>query len=82
MGFFIWILLGLVAGVIAKMLMPGKDPGGFIVTIVIGIVGAFLGGIFSQAIGFGGVSGFDVRSLLIAVGGSVLLLMGYRFVKK
>lgn len=81
MGFFFWILLGLVAGVIAKLLMPGKDPGGFIVTIVIGIVGAVIGGFFSQAIGFGGVSGFGIRSLLIAMGGSILLLLGYRYVK-
>jgi uncharacterized membrane protein YeaQ/YmgE (transglycosylase-associated protein family) len=82
MGFMLWIILGLLAGLIAKFLMPGKDPGGVFVTIIIGIIGAFIGGFISQALGFGGVSGFDFRSLLIAVGGSILLLMGYRVVKR
>ena len=82
MGFIVWIILGLVVGVIAKLIMPGKDPGGFIITIILGIAGAFVGGFISSKIGFGSVTGFDIRSLLIAVGGAVLLLIIYRMIKK
>ncbi|HZL90980.1 MAG TPA: GlsB/YeaQ/YmgE family stress response membrane protein [Pirellulaceae bacterium] len=80
MGILSWIVFGLIAGVIAKVLLPGRDPGGIIVTILIGIVGAVLGGFIGTALGYGTVSGFDVRSLVIAVGGALLLLFGYRFV--
>ena len=69
-----WIILGLIAGGIAKLLMPGKDPGGCILTIVLGIVGALLGGFLSTKLGYGGLSGLDWRSLVIAVIGSVVLL--------
>lgn len=82
MGFIVWILLGLVVGVIAKFLMPGKDPGGIIVTILLGIAGAFVGGFVSSALGFGSVTGFDIRSLIIAVLGAIALLAVYRLVKK
>jgi len=82
MGILVWIILGLVVGVIAKLIMPGKDPGGFIITIILGIAGAFVGGFISSKIGFGSVTGFDIRSLLIAVGGAVLLLIIYRMIKK
>ena len=82
MGFIVWILLGLVVGVIAKFLMPGKDPGGIIITILLGIAGAFVGGFVSSALGFGSVTGFDLRSLLIAVLGAVALLAVYRMFKK
>ena len=82
MGIIVWIILGLVVGVIAKLIMPGKDPGGFIITIILGIAGAFVGGFISSKIGFGSVTGFDIRSLLIAVGGAVLLLIIYRMIKK
>jgi uncharacterized membrane protein YeaQ/YmgE (transglycosylase-associated protein family) len=82
MGIFSWIILGLVVGVIAKVLMPGKDPGGFIITILLGIAGAIGGGFISSAIGFGKVTGFDLRSLIIAVGGAIVLLAIYRAIKK
>lgn len=82
MGIFAWILFGLIAGALAKWIMPGKDPGGIIVTIIIGIVGAVIGGFIGSAIGFGGVSGFDIRSFVLAVGGALILLAGYRAVKK
>ncbi|MGD2187030.1 MAG: GlsB/YeaQ/YmgE family stress response membrane protein [Desulfobacterales bacterium] len=82
MGIFSWIILGLVVGVIAKILMPGKDPGGFIITILLGIAGAIGGGFISAAIGFGKVTGFDLRSLIIAVCGSIVLLIIYRVVKR
>jgi uncharacterized membrane protein YeaQ/YmgE (transglycosylase-associated protein family) len=78
MGILLWIVFGLIAGILAKWLMPGPDPGGWIVTILLGIGGALLGGMLATAVGMGGMSGFDLRSLLIAVGGALLLLLGYR----
>lgn len=78
MGILSWILFGLVAGVIAKLLMPGRDPGGCIITIVIGIAGALLGGFLATLFGYGGISGFDLRSLIIAVLGSIVLLAIFR----
>ena len=78
MGILAWILLGLVAGALAKWIMPGPDPGGWIVTILIGIVGAVIGGFIGSAVGFGGVSGFNIGSILIAVLGSLILLWAYR----
>ena len=82
MGIISWIILGLVVGVIAKFLMPGKDPGGIFITILLGIAGAIGGGFISSALGFGQVTGFDLRSLIIAVGGAIILLIIYRAVKK
>lgn len=82
MSWLIWIVLGLVAGIIAKMIMPGRDPGGFIVTIILGIVGALLGGWISMQLGYGDVTGFNLPSIIIAVLGSILLLVIYRFIKK
>ena len=82
MGLIMWMVLGLVVGVLAKWIMPGKDPGGVIVTTLIGIAGAVVGGWIGTFIGFGKVTGFDFRSLVIAVGGAVLLLFVYRKVKR
>jgi uncharacterized membrane protein YeaQ/YmgE (transglycosylase-associated protein family) len=82
MGIISWIVFGLIAGVLAKLLMPGKDPGGFIVTILIGIAGAMLGGFISTSLGYGDVSGFDLGSMGIAIGGALVLLFGYRTLKK
>ena len=84
MNILAWILFGFVAGAIAKLIMPGKDPGGWIVTILIGIGGSFLGGfIGGQILGIGGVSNeFSVANMAIAVLGALLLLGIYRFVKK
>ncbi len=78
MGIFTWIVLGLVVGFLAKWIMPGKDPGGFFVTILIGIAGALIGGFVSSYLGYGTVTGFDLRSLAIAIAGAVLLLFAYR----
>jgi uncharacterized membrane protein YeaQ/YmgE (transglycosylase-associated protein family) len=80
MGILLWIVFGLIAGVGAKWIMPGRDPGGIIVTVALGVVGAVIGGMIGSAVGFGGVSGFDIRSLLVAIGGALLLLTGYRLV--
>lgn len=78
MGILSWILLGLVAGALAKFIMPGKDPGGFFVTILIGIVGALLGGFLGKFIGLGRVESFDLGGIFIATLGSILLLIIYR----
>ena len=80
MGILLWIVFGLIAGAIAKFVMPGRDPGGIIVTILLGIVGAVVGGFIGTAMGYGTVIAFDVRSLLIAIGGALVLLFGYRLV--
>ncbi len=82
MGIISWIVFGLIAGILAKLIMPGKDPGGMIVTILIGIAGAMVGGFISTFFGYGDISGFDLRSLVIAIGGALVLLFGYRTLKK
>lgn len=81
MGILSWVLFGLIAGALAKLIMPGKDPGGCIVTSLIGIAGALIGGFIATRLGFGTFAGFDLRSLAIAVVGSLILLAIYRAVK-
>ena len=78
MGILSWVVLGLIAGALARWIMPGKGPTGILVTMVIGIVGAFLGGFIGTSLGLGSVDGFDFRSLFLAVVGAVALLLGYR----
>ena len=80
MGILLWIVFGLIAGVIAKFIMPGKDPGGIIVTILLGIAGAIVGGFIGTQMGYGTVNTFDIRSLAVAIGGALLLLVAFRFV--
>jgi uncharacterized membrane protein YeaQ/YmgE (transglycosylase-associated protein family) len=82
MGILSWIVMGLIVGLLGKLVMPGKDPGGIIITILLGIGGAFLGGFIGSFLGLGTVTGFNVGSLLLAIGGAVLLLILYRFIKK
>ena len=82
MGILSWIVLGLLAGAIAKLIMPGKDPGGFIVTTIIGIVGAMIGGFLGSIIGFGSVQEFSLKGLIIAIVGALVLLFIYRLIKK
>jgi uncharacterized membrane protein YeaQ/YmgE (transglycosylase-associated protein family) len=76
MGILTWILFGLVVGVIAKLLMPGRDPGGFIVTILLGIAGALLGGFIGRAMGFYGPN--EAAGWIISILGAILLLVLYR----
>ena len=64
MNILSWILVGLVAGIIAKLLMPGRDPGGCIITILLGIAGALLGGFLMGIFGFGGITGFNFYSVI------------------
>jgi uncharacterized membrane protein YeaQ/YmgE (transglycosylase-associated protein family) len=81
MGILSWIVFGLIAGALAKWVMPGKDPGGIVVTILLGIGGAIIGGFIASLLGLGTVSGFNLWSFLVAVGGALLLLFGYRQLK-
>ena len=67
MGFFSWILFGLIAGALAKLIMPGRQGGGFILTVLLGVIGALVGGWMGTVMGFGTLSGFDLRSLAIAI---------------
>jgi uncharacterized membrane protein YeaQ/YmgE (transglycosylase-associated protein family) len=71
-----WIIVGLVAGALAKFIMPGDDPGGFVITIILGIAGAMVGGFLARLIGIGG-GGF-IWSTLIATIGAIILLAIYR----
>lgn len=81
-GIFTWIVLGLVVGIIAKLLMPGDDPGGFIVTILLGVAGALLGGFVGNYFQWGDVTGFNMVSLALAVGGALVLLIFYRLLAR
>jgi uncharacterized membrane protein YeaQ/YmgE (transglycosylase-associated protein family) len=76
-GILGWIVFGLVVGIIAKLLMPGRDPGGIIVTMLLGIVGALLGGFVGRALGLYGPN--DGAGLFMSILGAVVLLLGYRF---
>jgi uncharacterized membrane protein YeaQ/YmgE (transglycosylase-associated protein family) len=80
MGILSWIVFGLVVGIIAKLLMPGRDPGGFIITILLGVAGALLGGFLGRAMGFYGPN--EQAGWLISILGAVILLVIYRVVAK
>ena len=77
MGILLWVVFGLIAGAIAKFLMPGKAPGGIILTIALGIIGAVIGGFIGTQLFSEGITGFNLRSMLLAVGGGVLVLFVY-----
>jgi len=78
MGIVAWIVLGLVAGILAQLIVPAKIPGGLVVTALLGMAGALLGGFIATQLGFGNISGFDLRSVGIAVGGAILVLFLFR----
>jgi uncharacterized membrane protein YeaQ/YmgE (transglycosylase-associated protein family) len=75
-----WILFGLLVGIVAKLLMPGRDPGGFIVTILLGIAGALVGGYLGRAAGW--YREGDPVGFLMAVGGAIILLLLYRMLAR
>lgn len=76
MGVIGWIIFGLIVGIVAKFLMPGRDPGGFVITAIIGIVGALLGGYLGRAVGW--YREGDPIGFVMAVIGAIILLMLYR----
>ncbi|EDW7722719.1 GlsB/YeaQ/YmgE family stress response membrane protein [Salmonella enterica] len=83
MGIIAWIVFGLIAGVIAKLLMPGRDGGGFILTYILGIVGAVVGGWLATMFGIGGsISGFNLHSFLVAVVGAIVVLVIFRLLRR
>ena len=78
MNVIIWIIFGLIVGIVAKFLMPGRDPGGFVLTTILGIVGAVLGGFIGRAVGLYQTG--DPVGFIMAVVGAVILLVLYRLV--
>jgi len=78
LGVLAWILFGLIVGAIAKFLMPGRDPGGFIVTMLLGIAGALVGGFLGRAAGWYGPN--DPAGFLMSLFGAVILLLLYRMI--
>ena len=81
MGIIAWIVVGLIGGMLAKLLMPGKDPGGIILTILLGIAGAVLGGFVAVALNISnGVDDFDIGSIVLSIIGSMVLLLAYRLI--
>jgi uncharacterized membrane protein YeaQ/YmgE (transglycosylase-associated protein family) len=82
MGILSWIVMGLIVGVLAKFIMPGRDPGGLIITVVLGIAGAFVGGYIGSFLGIGTVSGINAASIFVATLGAIVLLALYRALKR
>lgn len=82
MGILSWIVLGLVAGILAKIIMPGKDGGGFIMTSLLGIGGAFVGGWVGSLLGMGTTGGLSLGSIGTATVGAVIILLIFRLMKK
>lgn len=82
MGIISWIVLGLIAGALAKLIMPGKDGGGILITIVLGIAGAIVGGWLGAFFGLGTTGGFSFGSIITATLGALLILYVYKKIKK
>jgi len=82
MGIISWLIFGLIAGGLAKFIMPGDDPGGCLVTILLGIVGAAVGGWIGTQLGWGTVQEFSFTGLGLAVLGSIIILLIYRALKR
>jgi uncharacterized membrane protein YeaQ/YmgE (transglycosylase-associated protein family) len=78
MGLLAWIVLGLVVGILAKWIMPGPQGGGFVLTTLLGIAGAFVGGFIGSLLGLGSVNEFDIRGIALATLGALVLLWGHR----
>lgn len=78
MGILTWILVGLVAGVLAKLISPGDENMGWIMTIILGIIGGVVGAFAGELLGLGSVTGFNIGSLLLATGGAVIVLFIYK----
>jgi uncharacterized membrane protein YeaQ/YmgE (transglycosylase-associated protein family) len=81
-GLISWIVVGAIAGLLAKWIMPGEGPGGFIVTIVLGMAGASVGGFVMSIIGGTGATGFNIWSVLVATLGAIILLFLYGLIAR
>ncbi len=81
MGIVSWIVFGLLAGIVAKFVMPGKDGGGFITTTLLGILGAIVGGVIGNRMGWGSITGFNLPSFGLAVGGALVVLVVHRLLR-
>ena len=82
MGILTWIIFGLIAGALAKLIMPGNQGMGWLMTIILGIVGAFVGGFIGSLIGWGSVEAFDIKGMVLAVVGALLILWIYGMATK
>ncbi len=82
MGILTWIIFGLIAGAIAKLIMPGNQNMGWLMTIILGIVGAFVGGFIGSLLGWGTVEEFDIKGILLAVVGALAVLWIYGMATK
>jgi uncharacterized membrane protein YeaQ/YmgE (transglycosylase-associated protein family) len=81
MGFITWIVLGLLVGILAKWIMPGRDGGGFFMTALLGIVGAMVGGYVGTLVGLGSVTGFNLTSIAIATIGALIVLFVFNKIR-
>ena len=77
MGLISWIVVGLIAGLLAKWIMPGEGPGGLLITLILGMAGASVGGFFVSLLGGTGATGFNVWSIVVATFGAIILLFLY-----
>ena len=82
MGLISWIVVGAIAGLLAKWIMPGDGPGGFIITIILGMAGASVGGFVVSIIGGTGATGFNIWSVLVATLGAIILLYLYGLINR
>ena len=82
MGLISWILVGAIAGLLAKWIMPGSDLGGFIITIILGMAGASIGGFVVGVLGGTGATGFNIWSILVATLGAIILLFVYGLIAR
>ena len=82
MGLISWILVGAIAGLLAKWIMPGSGPGGFIITIILGMAGASIGGFVVGVLGGTGATGFNIWSILVATLGAIILLFAYGLIAR
>ncbi len=82
MGLISWIVVGLIAGLLAKWIMPGEGPGGLLITLILGMAGASVGGFVVNLLGGAGATGFKVWSILVATFGAIILLFLYGLIAR
>ncbi len=82
MGLLAWIVVGLIAGLLARWILPGADRFGIILTVLLGVVGAIVGGFVMSLFGYGGVNGLDIWSIVVATIGAIIVLVGLRLLRR